>query len=351
MLFVILVGCAIPAQGQLRDHANLDRLNRRLNGHVVDYTHNHGADRRIYSPILGQPRDLYVYLPPNYSPANAYPLVLYFHMAFVDEHTFSGSKRIVELDRMIAAGEFPPAIIACPDGVITGENRFREPHSMYINGENGRFQDHIMQEVVPFLTGNYSVRSEREAHGLIGVSAGGFGAMNLAIKYRSYFGAVAILAGPVNLRYSTEDGNYHENFDPATYRWKTQYNPDEVIGRFYLGLRRVKAKKYIKPVFGEGPNVASWISQENPADLIFSTDLQPNQLAIYLNYPGKDNWNFDAQAESFAWLAAQKGITVTMERAPHARHNLPYFRANHVRAFCWLGKHLLPPAAVAPVAQ
>ncbi len=89
---LILLAVAWPARGQFRDHASLDRLNRRLAGRVVDHTHNHGVDRRIASPILGRPRDLYVYLPPGYTTARAYPVPpLPLHTASVDEHFFIGT--------------------------------------------------------------------------------------------------------------------------------------------------------------------------------------------------------------------------------------------------------------------
>src|SRR5262245_29620540 len=42
----------------------LDKINRRLHGQVIDYTHNHGQDNRIWSEALQCKRDLYVYLPP-----------------------------------------------------------------------------------------------------------------------------------------------------------------------------------------------------------------------------------------------------------------------------------------------
>jgi pimeloyl-ACP methyl ester carboxylesterase len=330
------------------NHASLDRMNRKLAGCVVDYTHNHGHDRRIYSPILGMPRDLYVYLPPGYSRSRAYPLIVYLHLAYVDEHVFVGSDWIVQLDRLIQRGEFPPVVVACPDGTIQGENRTRSQHSFYINGCGGRFQDHLLLEVYPFLTRCFSIRPEREAHALVGLSAGGFGALNLAIKRRDLFGAVATLAGPANLRYYNCDCNYREDFDPATYRWRDEYNPDEVAAVFYLGLRRVRIKKYIEPVFGSGDQVEERITRENPADLLTLAGLQPGELAIYLNYPGRDNWNFDAQDESFAWLAGRRGIQVTAERDPGARHSLPYFRSNHEPLYRWLRGHLLPPVAVAP---
>lgn len=344
----VLLGFVAPATGQVHNLASIDHANHRLAGRIVDYTHNHGADRRIVSTALGMPRDLYVYLPPGYCPSRAYPLVIYLHMAFIDEHTFVGSRNVFELDRMIQDGVVPPMIVACPDGFFSGRNHFTEPHSFYVNGKYARFEDHIMGEVVPFLFSHFAIRPEREAHALFGVSAGAFGALNLAIKHRAFFGAVATLAPPANLRYSNEDGVYRQDFDPATYRWEEQYDPNQVIGRFLFGLRRTRARAYMAPVFGEGhAEVYDRIIRENPADLIFSTNLQPGELAIYLNYPARDNFNFDAQAESFQWLAASRGIAVDAEPIPHARHTLHYFNSNHPRAFLWLGGHVLPPTACA----
>jgi S-formylglutathione hydrolase FrmB len=341
----IVLTVVLPARAQILSHVNLERVNQRLAGHVIDYTNNHGCDRRIYSPILGMPRDLYVYVPPGYNPACAYPLVLVFHMADVDEHFFVGPTVVSGLDDLIVRGEFPPAVVACADGTYEGWNRFNAKHSLYVNGCGGRLEDHIVQEVVPFLMANYSIRPEREAHGLLGLSAGGYGTMGLAIKHRDFFSAVATLAGPLNLRYSNCDEFYFENFNPETFRWKTRYDRDEVIGKFYAGLMKVRARRFMSPVFGEGEAAAARIMQTNPADLIQTTGLQPGELAIYVNYPGRDNFNFDAQDESFEWVAAQRGIAVTLVCDPGATHSLAYIRDNIRPAFFWLGQHLLPPVA------
>jgi S-formylglutathione hydrolase FrmB len=340
---LVLLWSVSSAHAQIGNLARLEKVNRKIQGQVLDFTHNHGADRRIPSPILGMGRDLYVYLPPGYTPARAYPLILYLHSAYLDEHWFVAADWIVEFDGMITRGEIPPIIVACPDGLIEGENRFRGPHSMFVNGISGRFEDHLLGEVLPFLFHNFSIRPEREAHALLGASGGGLGAMSIALRHRELFGAVATLAAPLNLRYGNCQGDIQADFDPATYRWRDQYDPDEVIGRFYLGLLRVRARRYIEPIFGSGPDLIDRIIEVNPADLIFRTGLRPGELAIYANYPDQDNYNVDAQNESFAWLASQNGVSVTLEKAPCSRHNYHYFEANHGRAYRWLACHLLPP--------
>src|ERR1700759_3993278 len=96
------------------------------------------------------------------------------------------------------------------------------------------------------------------------------------------------------------------------------------------------------PAFGNGDIVPA-LQATNPADRIFSYDLRPGELAIYANYGGRDNFNFDAQVESFAWLASTRGIAVTLERDPEGTHSLRYLRENMERMLLWLGQHILPP--------
>jgi esterase/lipase superfamily enzyme len=345
-VIALWIGLAIisPARAQYVDFCNVDRANHHLNGKVVDLTFNHGADRRIFSPILGMRRDLYVYLPPGYDPNRAYSLIIFFHMANADEHFFVHSTLLKVLDRLIAAGAFPPVVVAAPDGLFGAAGRFHREHSMFINGPNGRFEDHIIQEVIPFLTANYSIRPEREAHALAGVSAGAYGAASIAIEHRDYFGAVATVAGALNLRYYNADEVYFENFDPATYRWQNRYIPNEVIGSYYHGLLQLRAKRFMEPVFGGG-DIVPLLAQTNPADRLFTSSILPGELAIYANYGGRDNFNFDAQVESFAWLASTKGIAVTLDRDPKGTHSFRSLRANIQRTLLWLGQHILPPSA------
>ncbi len=344
LVIAVLIGqvTASPARAQILASNNVDRANGRLSGTVVDYTLKHGSDRRIFSPILGMRRDLYVYLPPGYDPHRAYPLIIFFHMANDDERYFAHSTFLKVLDGLISAGAFPPAVVAAPDGLFGQAGRFHRHHSMFINGPNGRFDDHIIQEVIPFLTAEFSIRPEREAHALLGVSAGGYGAVSMAIGHRDYFSTVATIGGALNLRYYNSDEVYFENFDPATYRWKTRYEPDEVIGTFYNGLLQLRARRFMDPAFGGGA-IEPLLAETNPADRLFTYNVQPGELAIYANYGGRDNFNFDAQVESFAWLASTRGIAVTLDRDPNGTHSFRSLRAALQRTFLWIGQHLLPP--------
>ena len=243
---LLVASTAVPARAQVFDWINVDHLNSKLRGRVIDYTWNHGSDRRICSRILGRPRDLYVYLPPGYDPSVAYPLLIFLHGAHIDEHAFLDPGVLKSLDRMISQGEIPAVVIAAPDGTYEGKNRINSTHSLWVNGLGGRFEDHVVDEILPFLMRTYSIRPERQGHALLGISAGGFGAMTIALKHRAVFGAVATVAGPLNVRYDSDKGGYGDDFDPATYRERTEYDPDMVIARFYLGMVRRRAKTVLR---------------------------------------------------------------------------------------------------------
>ena len=210
LLFAAATG---PATAQVFNLVNLDHLNRKLHGRVVDFTHNHGTDRRLHSPILGRQRDLYVYLPPGYNPSVAYPLLVYLHGAHIDEHLFLDPGPLKALDGLMSQGQLPPVVIAAPDGFYEGENTITCSHSLWVNGLGGRFEDHVVAEVVPFMMRTFSVRPERQGHALLGISAGGFGAMAIALKHRDLFGAVATVGGPLNMLYDNCEGRYLDDFD------------------------------------------------------------------------------------------------------------------------------------------
>src|SRR5262249_6360179 len=131
----------------------LQRLQGRIQGQIVDYTHNHGSDRRIWSAALCQKRDLYIYLPPCYDPARQYPFMLWLHGYAQDEQAFL--EYVAEpLDRAIVCGKLPPLIVAVPDGSISGTSSYMSPGSFFINTKAGRFEDFLMQDVWNFVMEN-----------------------------------------------------------------------------------------------------------------------------------------------------------------------------------------------------
>ncbi len=325
------------SQAQIQQFANIHRLNRQLAGHVDDYTKNHCRFRRIKSELLGARRDLYVYTPPGYCRRRSYPLVLWLHGAFGDEHAFFRSAQIKHLDQQIRCGHLPPMIVVCPDGTCTGRNFITTKHSFFVNSERcGCFEDYLMNEIMPFVVGRYSIAPDRNRRAVVGVSGGGMGAMNLAIRYRECFGSVATLSGALNLRYYNTCQDYARDFDPLTFRWREQWDAKESIGK--MGPLSLKAGTFITPVFGDDQCTLDRIKRDNPADVLLRSDVGPGQLNMLVSYGCKDEFNFDSQGASFVWLARQMGLDVDVMTDPEGEHGKDFFLPMQSRVYEWLGE-------------
>jgi len=329
-LRILLAGCLLlivawPAQAGFfsrfyHPRAELCWLNSRLQGRVLDYTFNHGQDCRIWSDALGERRDLYVYVPPGFNPTQQYPLAIYFHGFGQDEHSFL---QLADLfDGAIACGRMPPMIIAAPDGSVKGRPALLNAGSFFVNSNAGRFEDYVMQDVWCFLHEHFPIRPEREAHCLMGGSMGGFSAYNLGIKYRKAVANVAGILPPLNLRYLDCHGRYFGKFDPNCYGWREHLHPRAPVGRFYGGLITVRERRMTDPLVGRNHNALARIAMENPAEMLFTYDLQPGELEMFIGYAGRDEFNIDAQVESFIYFAKSRGLTMTVVYVPRGQHNM-----------------------------
>jgi S-formylglutathione hydrolase FrmB len=328
------------------DTGLLDRVNSRIQGRVVDYTHNHGQDLRIFSKALQKPQDMYVYLPPSYDAGKRYPLLILLHGVLEDERGFL--KHGVEpLDQAIACGIVPPLIVAIPDGSLEGTNHHLNPNSMsagsfFINGPAGNYQDWIVNDVWEFMTTNYPIRPERAAHVIAGGSMGGFGAYNIALKHRDRFQIVMGILPALNLRYIDKYKQHcRVKFDPGRWGWRdTPADPNEIIGAFAGGLILVKMKDVIFPAFGAGWEGLQRASEENPIELVERLNLKDGELDMYVGYAGRDEFHLDAQAESFIFYCQTKGIKLTVYYDAHGNHSERTAARMAPNLLMWLGERL-----------
>jgi S-formylglutathione hydrolase FrmB len=319
-----------------------ERATRGLHGRIDDYTHNHGTDRRIWSPALGQARDLYVYLPPGFDPNRRYPLMFWLHGFAQDEHSFLHDVA-PQIDKAIACGRLPPMIVAAPDGSLKGRACLFSAGSFFLNTEAGRFEDYLIQDVLGFVLQHYPVCPEREAHILAGVSMGGGAAYNLAFKYRDFFKVVIGIYPPLNTRWVNCHCRYMANFDPNCWGWRTDFSRGrEVVGRFY-GVVKVRMRQVLDPLYDrKGPDILDNISRDNPIEMLERLNVQEGELAMYVAYGGRDQFNIDAQVESFLFVARQRGLCVTVGYEPNGKHDLATALKLLPGIMDWLGRVLAP---------
>jgi len=148
---------------------------------------------------LGDPslRRTPVYLPPSY-PRKHYP-VYYMLTGFTGFGEMmiqrgAWSESLPErLDRLIAAGKMAEAIVVMPDCFT------RYGGSQYLNSTaTGRYEDHIVRELVPYIDQNYRTNRRRA---VLGKSSGGYGALILGMRHPKVFQALACHSGDMYFEY------------------------------------------------------------------------------------------------------------------------------------------------------
>jgi len=160
------------------------------------------------SKILGNKRDVLVYLPKGYrrSPKRHYP-VLYLHdgqNVFDAATAFGGVEWGVDetAQRLTTAKLIEPTIIVAVAN--TGEDRLHEyaPTAARIDAgakikSKGRLRSYgrfLTEELKPFIDRKYRTRREAEFTGLGGSSLGGLATLVLGLWFPNYFTRLAVMS-------------------------------------------------------------------------------------------------------------------------------------------------------------
>ncbi len=153
---------------------------------------------------LGDPhiRDLFVYLPPDYNDSNErYPAV-YCLTGFtgrgkmlLNDNAFSPNMA-ERMDRLIAAGTIRPMIVVMPDCFTYYGG------SQYINSTaTGRYEDHLIDEIVPYVDENFRTYADRHSRAVMGKSSGGYGALIMGMRHSDVFGLACSTSGDAYFEY------------------------------------------------------------------------------------------------------------------------------------------------------
>ena len=156
--------------------------------------------------MLRNQRDLIVYLPPGYDakPARQYP-VLYLHDG---QNLFDGATSFIPgmdwhvgqtADQCIEEGRVEPLIIV---GIYNaGKQRLGEYTPTRApklgGGRANRYAKFLLDEVRPFVEGNYRVREGLPNTGIGGSSLGGLVSLYLGLREPRIFGKIAALSPSV----------------------------------------------------------------------------------------------------------------------------------------------------------
>lgn len=153
------------------------------------------VDRQITSTNLAKNkvgispvRRMAIYLPPGYdSSSRRYPVIFFLPNPFEDSYRFDFDHRDAQglFDRAIAdnlIGQF--ILVAVDMNTPLGS-------SWYVNSTaTGNWEDFVVQELVPYIDGNFKTIPNRDSRGMAGIFIGGYGAIRFAMRHPDLFGTI-----------------------------------------------------------------------------------------------------------------------------------------------------------------
>ena len=117
-----------------------------------------------------------IYLPPGYSPARRYPVLYLLHGLPGSPAEYWHALRLAQ---HLGA---PPFVVVTPAGPPNGEWA-------------GRWEHYVVRDVVPWVDAHLSTIRSSRARVLEGLSAGGYGAIDIGLRHPGMFGALGAWDG------------------------------------------------------------------------------------------------------------------------------------------------------------
>jgi enterochelin esterase family protein len=157
----------------------------------------HGnVTRHVYhSEVTRGERELYVYTPPGYDRAKAYP-VLYLvggSGELPSNWIYDGRANFI-MDNLLADKKAEPMVIVIPNNQVVHRNHPRHAELTF-----KLFEAELRQHVIPLVERDYSVRREPKGRALSGLSMGGRHTMFVGFNSLDLFASFGVLsAGDVD---------------------------------------------------------------------------------------------------------------------------------------------------------
>lgn len=133
------------------------------------------------STTVGMKRKARVYTPPGYTKDQKYPVLYLLHGIGGDENEWArGGVPDVILDNLYAEKKLVPMIVVLPNGRASKDVTPRDPIPKQ-SPAFAAFEKDLLNDLIPFIEKNYSVKADRDSRALAGLSMGGGQALNFGL--------------------------------------------------------------------------------------------------------------------------------------------------------------------------
>jgi enterochelin esterase-like enzyme len=152
------------------------------------------------SKTVGVKRKAQVYTPPGYSKDRKYPVLYLLHGIGGDEKEWTrGGRANVILDNLYADNKLVPMIVVLPNGRASKNVTARSPFPQQ-SPAFAAFEKDLLNDLIPFIEKNYSVKSDRTSRALAGLSMGGGQALNFGLSHLDTFAWVGGFSAAPNTK-------------------------------------------------------------------------------------------------------------------------------------------------------
>lgn len=145
------------------------------------------VNHQVYrSAVMGEDRDYYVYLPPNYDPKRKEPYPVFFLLHGATGTALSwivNAQANIILDNLIAEGKAKPMIMVNTLGY----------------GGNEKYATEVIQEIIPQLEKTYNAAKDRNQRAIVGLSMGGGTAFYTGLNHLDQFAYVGGMSSAVGM--------------------------------------------------------------------------------------------------------------------------------------------------------
>ncbi len=162
----------------------------------------HGREEMIEydSKTVGTRRKMLVYTPPGYSTDHQYPVLYLLHGIGGDETEWQRfATPDVLMDNLLADKKAEPMIIVMPNGRAQPNDR-PEGNIYAAAPAFEKFEQDLLQDVIPAIENRYSVWADREHRALAGLSMGGGQSLNFGLGHLDTFAWVGGFSSAPNTR-------------------------------------------------------------------------------------------------------------------------------------------------------